>query len=81
MARGGSKEGTTDMAAGVLARMTGEELLLFSVLAGDSARPPVDAELQRRSLLGAPLPGANAHAGKSNRRRATTTGGKETVAA
>lgn len=38
----------------VLQKMTGEGLLLMAILKGDVARECVDAELDRRALVGGP---------------------------
>ena len=40
------------MIASILSRMSGEELLLLRILNGDSVRPAVDAELDRRGRFG-----------------------------
>lgn len=38
----------------VLQKMTGEGLLLLAVLKGDATRECIDAELDRRALVGGP---------------------------
>ena len=38
----------------ILKRMTGEELLLLRILNGESTRPAIEAELDRRAMMGPP---------------------------
>ena len=38
----------------ILQKMTGEGLLLMAILKGDAARECIDAELDRRALVGGP---------------------------
>ncbi len=42
------------MVSEVMQKMTGEGLLLMAILKGDAARECIDAELDRRALVGGP---------------------------